>query len=128
MTASEVLAIAQAAGVRLEARGPKLHVQAPAGTITPEFRETLARYKSVLLVALTPPTPQFVTFNGGLTVPVAALSLALDLEARGISLSTDADHRLIVPPDSRLTIDDLAAIQRWQLHLGAIVEYRAPEV
>ena len=74
-------------------------------------------------------TPRgFVTLRHGLTVPVEALLLALDLEQRGISLATDDNHQLVVPVDVRLTSDDRVAIQRWRYHLGAIVEYQAPEV
>jgi hypothetical protein len=69
----------------------------------------------------------FVTLTGGLTIPVPALRLVLDLEARGIPLETDADHQFVVPKDERLTADDLVNIQRWRAHLGAIVDYRAPE-
>jgi len=68
-----------------------------------------------------------MTLKGGLTVPLPALQLAIDLEARGIPLATDANHQFIVPADDRLTLADLAAVQRWHMHLGAIVEYRAPE-
>jgi hypothetical protein len=81
--------------------------------------------KPALLALLVP--VQFVSLKGGLAVPLPALRLALDLEARGVPLSTDATHQFIVPPDDRLTPVDLAAIRRWPLHLGAIVEYRAPE-
>ena len=49
------------------------------------------------------------------------------VEARGIRLATDVDHQLVVPKDERLTADDLVNIQRWRAHLGAIVDYRAPE-
>ena len=71
---------------------------------------------------------EFVTLKGGLTIPVPALQLALDLEAREIPLATDADHQFVVPDDPRLTNEDRAAIHRWRLHLGAIVQYRVPEV
>jgi hypothetical protein len=50
-----------------------------------------------------------------------------DLEARGIPLATDADQRFVVPKNERLTADDLVNMQRWRVHLGAIVDYRAPE-
>src|SRR5579864_6504341 len=50
-----------------------------------------------------PPRDRFVTLTGGLTIPAVALYLALDLEARGISLVTDADHQFLVPDDPRLT-------------------------
>ena len=69
-----------------------------------------------------------MTLKNGPTVPAAAIALAIDLEARGIPLATDPDHQFIVPTDSRLTPADDAAIARWRSHLGALVDYRAPEV
>jgi hypothetical protein len=125
MTLSDVLAATQASGIRLEARGATLHVEAPSGTMTPELREGLAHHKPAILVTLK---PGFEYLRGGLTVPKAALLLALDLEERGIELRTDADHQFIVPDDPRLTVADRAAIARWFHHLGAIIEYEAPEL
>lgn len=127
MTATELLTTARSAGIRLEARGERLHVEAPAGALTPALRDQLAQQKPALLALLAPVT-EFVSLRGGLAVPVAALQLALDLEARGLPLATDADHQFIVPDDGRLTDADRIAIARWRLHLGALVEYRAPEV
>jgi hypothetical protein len=63
-----------------------------------------------------------------LTLPVEAIELALDLERREIPLATDAAHQFIVPQDARLTAEDREGIARWRHHLGAIVEYRAPEL
>ena len=71
---------------------------------------------------------QYVMLKGGLTVPVAALKLALALEARGIPLATDKDHQFISPSDTKLTTTDRFAMLRWRNHLSAIVEYRAPEI
>ena len=70
----------------------------------------------------------FVALKGGLTLPVEVIELALDLERRGIPLATDANHQFIVPNDPQLTGADYVAIRRWRLHLGAAVEYRAPEL
>jgi hypothetical protein len=95
--------------------------------MTPELRKALAEHKAALLDALVPAT-EFVSLKGGLTVPVAAVLLALDLERRGIPLATDSAHQFIVPTDDRLTDEDHAGMARWRHHLGAIVEYRAPEV
>ena len=125
MTATQLLTVARAVGIRLEVCGDRLLYDAPRGALTPELREALVRHKPALLTALTP--VKFVTLNGGLTVPVPALQLALDLEARGIPLSTDAHHQFVVPTDDRLTTDDRVAIRRWHRHLGAIVAYRPPE-
>jgi hypothetical protein len=126
MTMTEVLAVTHKSGIRLEARGTALHVEAPAGTMTPELRAALAAHKPELLARLAP--VEFVTLKGGLTVPRPALDQIWSLEARGIVLATDGDHQFIVPTDVRLTDEDLVAIQRWKLHLGPIVEYRAPDV
>jgi molybdopterin converting factor small subunit len=125
MTLAELLTVVSAADIRLEARGDRLVFDAPHGALTPELRAELVHQKPALLAWLAP--VEFVTLKGGVTIPVPALRLALDLEARGIPLATDADHRFIVPQDERLTADDLVNMQRWRAHLGAIVDYRAPE-
>ena len=39
----------RAAGIRLQARGDRLHVEAPAGTLTPELRQRLTEHKVELL-------------------------------------------------------------------------------
>ena len=125
MTLAELLTVVRAADIRLEARGDRLVFDAPHGALTPELRAALAEQKPALLAWLAP--VEFVTLTRGLTIPVPALRLVLDLEARGIPLATDADHQFVVPSDDRVTADDLEEIQRWRAHLGAIVEYRAPE-
>jgi hypothetical protein len=125
MTAAELLIVIRAADIRLETRGDRLVFDAPHGALTPELRSALVQQKAALLTLLAP--VEFVTLKGGLTIPVPALRLALALEARGIPLATDADHQFVVPSDDRLTADDLEEIQRWRAHLGAIVDYRAPE-
>ena len=125
MTLAELLTVVRTADIRLEARGDRLLFDAPRGALTPELRAALVEQKPALLAFLAP--VEFVTLKGGLTIPVPALRLALDLEARGIPLATDADHRFVVPKDERLTAEDLVNIQRWRAHLGAVVDYRAPE-
>jgi hypothetical protein len=125
MTPAELLTLVRAADIRLEARGDRLVFDAPRGALTPELRSALVQQKAALLILLAP--VEFVTLKGGVTIPVPALRLALDLEARGVPLATDADHQFVVPKDERLTADDLVNIQRWRAQLGAIVDYRAPE-
>ena len=125
MTLAELLTVIRAADIRLEARGDRLVFDARHGALTPELRSALVQQKAALLMLLAP--VEFVTMKGGVTIPVPALRLALDLEARGIPLATDADHRFVVPKDERLTADDLVNMQRWHAHLGAMVDYRAPE-
>jgi TubC N-terminal docking domain len=116
----------QADGFELVVDGDRLRIR-PAARVSPQLRDVLAKHKGELL-AMLKPSRGFVTLRNGPTVPAEALLLALDLEQRSIPLATDADHQFISPKDSRLTADDDAAIQRWRHHLGAIVEYRAPEV
>lgn len=111
-------------GIELAAPGGRLRIW-PAARVTPELREVLAQHTAAL-VALLQPATEFVTLKGGLTIPVLALQLALDLESRGFPLKTDDNHAFIVFDDPRLTARDRVAIDRWRLHLGAIVEYQPP--
>ena len=64
---------------------------------------------------------QCVTVRGGLTLPLPAINVAVDLEVRGIVLAVDQAHELLVPVDPRLTPADCAAIHRWRRHLVAIL-------
>lgn len=66
----------------------------------------------------------FVMLRGGLTVPVVALQLALDLEAHGLHMDVDGDV-LTIGPRELLTDADRALIRRWKPHLLAIVAYDA---
>lgn len=61
----------------------------------------------------------------GLTLPLAAVRLALDLEQRGVHLIREADDVLVVGPSERLTDEDRTLIRRWKPHLLAIVTYDA---
>jgi hypothetical protein len=63
---------------------------------------------------------QFVTMASGLTLPVAAVRLALDLENRGLELRLDGDG-LAVGPRARLTDEDRCAIRHYKFHLMAII-------
>ncbi|MBI5018481.1 MAG: hypothetical protein HZB55_23725 [Deltaproteobacteria bacterium] len=49
MTALDLLRDLEAQGFLLEARGERLHVEAPAGTLTPELRANLTEHKPTLL-------------------------------------------------------------------------------
>lgn len=66
---------------------------------------------------------EHVTLKGGLTVPLAALKVAWELEDRGFILKADADGSLSVGPAHLLTDRDRADIRRWKRHLAALVEY-----
>lgn len=61
----------------------------------------------------------------GLTLPLAAVRLALDLEHRGLHLAREDNDVLVVGPRERLTDEDRALIRRWKPHLLAIVTYDA---
>ena len=49
MNAVSLIRHCRDAGILLQARGDRLHVEAPAGTITPELRQRLTEYKAELL-------------------------------------------------------------------------------
>ena len=49
MSAVQLIRQCRDAGIRLQARGDRLHVDAPAGAITPELRQRLTEYKVELL-------------------------------------------------------------------------------
>ena len=63
----------------------------------------------------------FVMLKGGLTVPVAAIQFALDLESRGCELRLDGGDGLLVGPRERVTDADRDGIRRWRYHLRAIL-------
>ena len=49
MSAVQLIRQCRDAGIRLQARGDRLHVEAPAGSLTPELRQALADHKPALL-------------------------------------------------------------------------------
>jgi hypothetical protein len=49
MSAIQLIRQCRDAGIRLQARGDHLHVEAPAGTLTLELRQALTDYKADLL-------------------------------------------------------------------------------
>src|SRR5262245_28685767 len=116
----------QAEGFELAVSGDRLRIR-PAERVSPELQIALAKHKKEIL-AMLKPSRRFVTLKNGPTLPVEPLLLALDLEQRGIPVATDSDHQFIIPSDSRLTAQDREAIRRWRHHLGAIVDYRCPEI
>ncbi len=56
MTPTTIIADLQAIGVTLTAHGDKLRVNGPTGTVTAEWRATLATHKDALLTALRAPS------------------------------------------------------------------------
>jgi hypothetical protein len=49
MSAIELIRQCRAAGIRLQARGDRLHVEAPVSSVTPELRQALIDHKADLL-------------------------------------------------------------------------------
>lgn len=68
----------------------------------------------------------FTTLRSGLTLPDAAILLAIDLERRQHRLSAK-DGALLVSDGSRLTAEDRAQIRTWKPQLLAIVGYIAEQ-
>jgi hypothetical protein len=73
-------------------------------------------------VRATEPTLETITLAAGPAVPLAALQLGWDLEARGLTLAIEGPH-LVVSPSSRITDSDRAQIRRWRDELFAVVAY-----
>ena len=57
MTPMELLNELTERGVILEPRGERLHVEAPRGVLTPEFRQALIEHKPEILAMLRPCCP-----------------------------------------------------------------------
>ena len=133
MKALELLTTLRAAGIELEARGDRLHVEAPLGVVTAELRDALARHKPDLLAALSP-SRGFVTLKPDATtafaptLPVEAIELAIDLEARGFRQFLDGQGEYHVEGLERLSTDYRSRIARWRQHLAAIAAYKPPQV
>lgn len=49
MNAIDLIRQCQSAGIRLQVRGDRLHVEAPAGSLNQELRQALADHKAALL-------------------------------------------------------------------------------
>lgn len=68
MSASDVIRRCREVGVRIRPNGDRLHVEAPAGAVTPELREALARSKPEIL-ALHAIRARLHTISAGLGIP-----------------------------------------------------------
>jgi hypothetical protein len=76
-----------------------------------------------------------VILNGGVTVPVEVIDLALDLENRGFQLQAVGDKLTVAPPrDTNGTVRDTLSrndkdhIRKVKTHLLAVVSYLAPTI
>jgi hypothetical protein len=70
---------------------------------------------------------RYVQLVGGLVLPVEAIILALELEARGFTLQPDGED-IIVRPFSQLTPEDCRLLRRWKRHVLAVLSYEPPMV
>lgn len=64
-----------------------------------------------------------VVLRGGVSVPLPAFTLALDLESRGFTIDLDTDESLLVCPGSQLTDEDRLAILGCREDLKRIIRY-----
>lgn len=68
-----------------------------------------------------------IDLRDGPTLPWPALTLALQLEARGATMRIDNDKLKVgVGTGAPLTAEEQDQIRHWREHLKAIIEYRAP--
>lgn len=82
------------AGIRLQARGDRLHIVAPAGTVTPELRQRLTEHKADLL-ALHAIRSRLLALAGTLGIPrtvVDALPVE-ELEATARQAASCEGHK-----------------------------------
>ena len=69
------------------------------------------------------PGSELVTLKGGVVVPLPAIWVALDLEARGCRFDVDGDGGLLVRPAAALTPADRVAIAKWKPELVTLTAY-----
>jgi len=75
-------------------------------------------------------TSEFIGLAGGLTVPLASLTLLWALENRGLNLAIDGDRLRVSGPGGvkpELSDDDRLQITKYKYHLMALVAYVPPE-
>lgn len=72
MTATTLIRELDAAGIRLQVRGDRLHIEAPPGSITPALRQRLAEHKAGLL-ALHAIRARLLALAGELGIPRAVV-------------------------------------------------------
>src|SRR6185312_12358432 len=97
MNAGPLLRELQAAGVTLSATGDRLHVEAPAGAVTPGLRQRIAENKASLLAELNQPT----TTAPGTRAALLALADSLGLDHAIVHGLPEQDMALWaqVPPE-----------------------------
>lgn len=94
MNAIALIRQCKATGIQLQARGDRLHVEAPAGSLTPELRQSLADHKAELL-ALHAVRKRLVLIAASLGIPRAVVDeLPLDeLQAAAEQVAIADTHK-----------------------------------
>lgn len=121
MSAVALIRQCRAAGIRLQARGDRLHFDAPAGAMTPELRQRLAENKAGLLAALCQPTAADATDT---RTALLALADRLGIDRSAVVRIPSADLPLwaAVPaevlPDYLRGLDDLATRAAGKVPVG----------
>lgn len=93
MNTIDLIRQCQSAGIRLQVRGERLHVEAPAGSLTPELRQALADHKAALL-ALHAIRARLRTLGASMGIPrevVDELPLE-ELHATADQVALTVDH------------------------------------
>jgi hypothetical protein len=111
-------------GFSISASEDRLRVR-PARALTPALVADLALHKADLMRLLSP-ARQFVTLNGGATVPAPALRLALALESRGVRLSLESGQLAIDALSDEISEADRIDFHRWKSHLASLIAYHCP--
>jgi hypothetical protein len=71
---------------------------------------------------------RFVTFVGGLTVPLEAVQLVLAIEARGVRMEHDGGDILLHQPAERVTAAERRDLARLKPYVLALITYCSEEV
>ncbi|MBS0213189.1 MAG: hypothetical protein JSR26_08445 [Proteobacteria bacterium] len=92
MNAAPLIRELNAAGIRLSATGDRLHVEAPAGAVTPEIRHRLAANKAGILTYLhQPATVADLTDRNRMRAALLALADGLHLDRALVHRLTSVD-------------------------------------
>ena len=68
-----------------------------------------------------------VVLRGGVSVPLVAYTLVLNLESRGVELGEDHGDLLVGPPE-KLTDADRRALRDWKPSVLQMIRYQPPGV
>ena len=89
MTVTAMLADLHRSGIRLEARGDRLHVEARPGTITADLRRLLTEHKAELLAELSKPTDTRARMHRIASAASLPASVADTIDADDLHLYAD---------------------------------------